>query len=128
MLIIDEINRGNLSRVFGELMYLLEYRDKTIPLAGEENPFGIPSNVYIIGTMNTADRSIAVVDHAFRRRFSFIYLAPDYDVLRSHLEKNGLVADGLVKALQAVNAAIDDRNYEIGISFFLKDGAALLTT
>jgi hypothetical protein len=105
VLIIDEINRGNLSRVFGELMYLLEYRDKMIPLAGEESLFGIPPNVYIVGTMNTADRSIAVVDHALRRRFTFIHLAPDYDVLRSHLENNGLVADGLVKALQAVNAA-----------------------
>jgi len=128
VLIIDEINRGNLSRVFGELMYLLEYRDKTIPLAGEEGRFGIPPNVYIIGTMNTADRSIALVDHALRRRFSFIHLAPDYDVLRSHLEKNGLAADGLLKALRAVNAAINDRNYEIGISFFLKDGVALRST
>ena len=128
VLIIDEINRANLSRVFGELMYLSEYRDKTIPLAGDETFFGIPRNVHIIGTMNTADRSIAVVDHALRRRFSFIYLAPDYDVLRSHLRRLGLAADSLVKALQAVNAAIDDRNYEIGISFFLKDGAALRAT
>jgi len=128
VLIIDEINRANLSRVFGELMYLLEYRDKLIPLAGEETLFGIPRNVYVIGTMNTADRSIAVVDHALRRRFSFIHLAPDYEVLRSHLEKNGLAAEGLLKALQAVNAAIDDRNYEIGISFFLKDGADLRST
>ena len=78
--------------------------------------------------MNTADRSIALVDHALRRRFSFIHLAPDYDVLRSHLEENGLEADGLLKALRAVNAAIDDRNYEIGISFFLKDGAKLRST
>jgi MoxR-like ATPase len=128
VLIIDEINRANLSRVFGELMYLLEYRDKKIPLAGEESPFGIPPNVYIIGTMNTADRSIALVDHALRRRFSFIHLPPDYDVLRTHLEKDGLVADELLKALRAVNAAIDDRNYEVGISFFLKDGPALRST
>src|SRR6185369_3149621 len=123
VLIIDELNRANLSRVFGELMYLLEYRGKSVPLANSGALFSIPSNVYIIGTMNTADRSIALVDHALRRRFSFIHLAPDYDVLRSHLEKNGLV-----KALRAVNAAIDDRNYEIGISFFLKDGAALRST
>jgi 5-methylcytosine-specific restriction protein B len=75
VLIIDEINRGNLSRIFGELMYLLEYRDQTIPLAGEEARFGIPPNVYIIGAMNTADRSIALVDHALRRRFSFIHLS-----------------------------------------------------
>jgi 5-methylcytosine-specific restriction protein B len=125
VLIIDEINRANLSRVFGELMYLLESRDKAIPLAGEQNPFAIPQNVYVIGTMNTADRSIALVDHALRRRFSFIHLATDYDVLRSHLEKHSLDADSLIKALRAVNAAIDNRNYEVGISFFLKDGAAL---
>jgi 5-methylcytosine-specific restriction protein B len=128
VLIIDEINRGNLSRIFGELMYLLEYREKTIPLAGEETRFGIPPNVHIIGAMNTADRSIALVDHALRRRFSFIHLAPDYGVLRAQLERHGLVAAGLIDALKAVNSAIDDRNYEIGISFFLKDGAALATT
>jgi MoxR-like ATPase len=128
VLIIDEINRGNLSRIFGELMYLLEYREMTIPLAGEEGRFGIPPNVYIIGAMNTADRSIALVDHALRRRFSFIHLAPDYGVLRSQLESHGLVAAGLIDALKAVNAAIEDRNYEIGISFFLKDGAALAKT
>jgi MoxR-like ATPase len=128
VLIIDEINRANLSRVFGELMYLLEYRDKAIPLAGENKPFSIPENVYIIGTMNTADRSIALVDHALRRRFSFIHVAPDYDVLRIQLEKHNLNADSLIKALRAVNTAIDDPNYEVGISFFLKDGAALAST
>lgn len=128
VLIIDEINRGNISRIFGELMYLLEYREHTIPLAGEEAHFGIPSNVYIIGAMNTADRSIALVDHALRRRFSFFHLAPDYEVLRSQLEKHDLAAGSLIDALKAVNAAIGDRNYEIGISFFLKDGAALSAT
>jgi 5-methylcytosine-specific restriction protein B len=75
--------------------------------------------------MNTADRSIALVDHALRRRFSFIHLSPDYDVLRDQLKKYGLTSDGLVNALRAVNAAIEDRNYEVGISFFLKDGANL---
>ena len=60
VLIIDEINRANLSRVFGELMYLLEYRDKAIPLAVGGEKFNIPANVYLIGTMNTADRSIAL--------------------------------------------------------------------
>ena len=128
VLIIDEINRGNLSRIFGELMYLLEYRDKAIPLAGEDRPFHIPVNVFLIGTMNTADRSIALVDHALRRRFSFIHLGPDYDVLQSQLEKSGLVADALVDALRAVNASIEDRNYEVGISFFLKDGPRLRQT
>lgn len=128
VLIIDEINRGNLSRIFGELMYLLEYRDKAIPLAGETRPFHIPTNVYLIGTMNTADRSIALVDHALRRRFSFIFLGPDYDVLRGQLERLGLPAEPLVITLQSMNALIGDRNYEIGISFFLKDGDALRWT
>ncbi len=90
VLIIDEINRANLSQVFGELMYLLEYRDEKICLAGSNEPFGIPPNVYIIGTMNTADRSIALVDHALRRRFSFITLSPNYDVLRNYHEEPGL--------------------------------------
>ena len=128
VLIIDEINRGNLSRIFGELMYLLEYRNKQIPLAGDERLFGIPENVVIIGTMNTADRSIALVDHALRRRFSFIHVGPEYNVLRVQLEKTGFQPDGLINALRLVNAAIDDRNYEVGISFFLKDGAGLHVT
>jgi MoxR-like ATPase len=128
VLIIDEINRGNLSRIFGELMYLLEYRDKAIPLAGESRPFRIPQNVFLVGTMNTADRSIALVDHALRRRFSFIHLGPDYEVLRSQLERSDLPSDQLVETLRAINASIDDRNYEVGISFFLKDGEKLRNT
>jgi 5-methylcytosine-specific restriction protein B len=108
-------------------MYLLEYRDKTIPLAyGGE--FTVPENVYLIGTMNTADRSIALVDHAFRRRFSFIYLAPDYGVLRRYLEEYELPADSLISVLKLINTAIDDPHYEVGISFFLKDGVRLKET
>ena len=125
VLIIDELNRANLSRVFGELMYLLEYRDKKIPLSIGGEEFQIPQNVYLIGTMNTADRSIALVDHALRRRFSFIHLGPQYDVLAKRLERDDLPAKSLIDALQAVNRAIDDRNYEVGISFFMKDGTAL---
>jgi 5-methylcytosine-specific restriction endonuclease McrBC GTP-binding regulatory subunit McrB len=72
VLVFDEINRANLSKVFGELLYLLEYRDQQLHLAGEEKPFAVPPNVLLIGTMNTADRSVALVDHALRRRFSHI--------------------------------------------------------
>jgi 5-methylcytosine-specific restriction protein B len=121
VLIIDEINRANLSSVFGELMYLLEYRDEKIPLAGSNELFGIPENVRIIGTMNTADRSIALVDHALRRRFAFIELRPNYEILRRYQEREAtdFPVDGLIATLQRVNRAIDDPNYEVGISFFL---------
>ncbi|MEH2022936.1 McrB family protein [Nostoc sp.] len=120
VLIIDEINRANLAQVFGELMYLLEYRDREIPLAAG-NSFRIPKNVRIIGTMNTADRSIANIDHALRRRFAFIELRPNYDVLRRYHLKAGFAVEELIKILQQLNQAIADKNYEIGISFFLTD-------
>ncbi len=125
ILIIDEINRANLSQVFGELMYLLEYRDKEIPLASG-NTFRIPPNVHIIGTMNTADRSIALVDHALRRRFAFIEIRPNYDVLRNYHERRntGFAVDGLIQVLQKLNFAIADKNYELGISFFLTEKLA----
>ena len=117
VLIIDEINRANLPQVFGELMYLLEYRDQEIPLAAG-NKFRIPENVRIIGTMNTADRSIAQIDHALRRRFAFIELRPNYDVVLKYHENSDL-AKNLIYVLKLLNHAIDDKNYEIGISFFL---------
>ncbi len=75
--IIDEINRGNIPRIFGELMLLLEYRDQQVTLPYSGKRFSIPPNVRIIGTMNTADRSIALVDFALRRRFHFFEFAAD---------------------------------------------------
>jgi 5-methylcytosine-specific restriction protein B len=126
VLIIDEINRANLAQVFGELMYLLEYRHKKIPLAGSKELFGIPENVRIIGTMNTADRSIALVDHALRRRFAFIELRPNYDVLRRYHEKKktDFQVDGLIETLERLNKAIADKHYEVGISYFLTENLA----
>ncbi|MEB3178477.1 MAG: AAA family ATPase [Nostocaceae cyanobacterium] len=123
VLIIDEINRANLAQVFGELMYLLEYRDKEITLASG-NTFRIPKHIRIIGTMNTADRSIAEFDYALRRRFSFIPLYPNYEVLRRYHQKRGLMVEGLIATLQRLNQAIADKNYEIGISFFLTENLA----
>ena len=79
--IIDEINRGNLSQIFGELLMLIEkdYRGKTITLAYNGIPCSVPDNLYIIGMMNTADRSLAMIDYALRRRFSFFELEPGFD-------------------------------------------------
>ena len=120
VLIIDELNRANLSRVFGELMYLLEYRNESVELSGGGR-FRIPENVRIIGTMNTADRSIALVDYALRRRFAFIYLAPDYEVLKKAHADASFDVVGLINVLTELNAQIGDPHYEVGISFFLVD-------
>ena len=121
VLIVDEINRANLARVFGELMYLLEYRDKKVALAAGGRPFKIPQNVRIIGTMNTADRSIALVDHALRRRFAFLELRPNYDVLCRYLavQAADFPREKLVGVLAQLNARIGDRHYEVGISYFM---------
>lgn len=119
VLIIDEINRANLARVFGELMYLLEYRKRKIVLAGGTT-FQIPENVRLIGTMNTADRSIALVDHALRRRFAFIPLSPQYIVIEKFHEKTGFAPAGLIQVLKSLNSIINDKHYHVGISFFLR--------
>jgi 5-methylcytosine-specific restriction protein B len=118
VLIIDEINRANLARVFGELMYALEYRDEEIVLSSGES-FRIPKNVRIIGTMNTADRSIALVDHALRRRFAFLNLRPNYEVLKQFQQQRGFPTDKLIRVLKTINQSIADPNFEIGISFFM---------
>jgi len=121
VLIIDEINRANLSRVFGELMYLLENRERHIPLAAGGESFAIPGNVRIIGTMNTADRSIALVDHALRRRFAFLRMGPDYEVLRRFHETRDYAPEPLLALMTEVNQAIGDPHYELGITYFLLD-------
>ena len=128
-LVIDEINRGNLAKVFGELYFLLEYREKGIRLqySGEsDTPFSLPDNLYIIGTMNTADRSIALVDLALRRRFYFVEFHPDEPpikgLLRRWLSGNGVaemswVADVVDLANEQLS---DDRHAAIGPSHFMK--------
>ena len=118
ILIIDEINRTNLAAVFGELMYLLEYRQREIPLAGGGR-FSLPPNVRLLGTMNTADRSIALVDHALRRRFAFIHLAPNYDVLHHFHQTTDFDPTPLISLLHRLNARIGDPHYHIGPAFFL---------
>lgn len=123
VLIVDEINRAELSRVFGELMYLMEYRQVETPLAGG-GKLQIPANVRLLGTMNTADRSIALVDHALRRRFAFLALGPQYDVLQRFHQGKAFRPDGLVRVLHELNQKIADPHYEVGISYFLRDDLA----
>ena len=132
--IIDEINRGNLSKIFGELMMLIE-TDKRgkgyqVSLTYQENneKFYIPENLYIIGTMNTADRSLAMVDYALRRRFAFIDIEPAFDnlVLRSHFEKylGKEMTDKIILKINKLNKEIEKdsldlgKGYRIGHSYF----------
>ncbi len=125
VLIIDEINRANLAKVFGELYFLLEYRDQAVDLlySAEDEGFTLPTNLYLIGTMNTADRSIALIDSAMRRRFAFVALDPDTEPTKSLLTKwsrhHGLGATAAA-LLAEVNRRIEDPDFRIGPSYFMK--------
>ncbi|MGQ0467693.1 MAG: AAA family ATPase [Sporichthyaceae bacterium] len=127
VLIVDEINRANLAKVFGEMYFLLEYRDRAIDLmysSGDEGrDFTLPPNVYLIGTMNTADRSIALVDAAMRRRFAFLSLHPDdahlRGVLRGWLAREDLPALP-ADLLDELNSRVPDRDFKIGPSYLMR--------
>ena len=125
-LIIDEINRGNLAKVFGELYFLLEYRDQPIQLQYSSELFELPKNLYIIGTMNTADRSIALVDLALRRRFHFVEFRPDkapiQGLLRRWLDKKAQSMAWVADLVDRANRMLDDRRAAVGPSYFMKDG------
>ena len=132
-LVIDEINRGNLAKVFGELYFLLEYRDETIHLQYSNEPFSLPPNLYIIGTMNTADRSIALVDLALRRRFYLVEFHPAKwpveGILQRWFDKHAAedgVANHVIHSVdlanKKLNAQANDWNAVIGPSYFMEDG------
>lgn len=128
ILIIDEINRGNLSKIFGELLYLLEYRDKKVKLTYSQKEFSIPENIIIIGTMNTADRSLAIMDYALRRRFYFVDIKCETKRLEEWLKENGckLIASELIGAMENMNKQIEEemhsKDFAIGHSYFMREG------
>jgi MoxR-like ATPase len=135
--LIDEINRGNLSKIFGELMMLIE-ADKRgesnrvqLTYSKEGEHFHIPDNVYIIGTMNTADRSLALVDYALRRRFAFFHMPPQFnEKFEAYLQEEHSISESMVKHIVAKVTALNrtitaDKNlgdgFEIGHSYFCTD-------
>jgi 5-methylcytosine-specific restriction protein B len=138
VLIIDEINRGNLSRIFGELLYALEYRDEPVriqypDMMGDEaaDHLTIPNNLYLIGTMNSTDRSLAMIDYALRRRFYFWALMPVVDhqapVLEGWLRSRGVDeerAQDLLGRFIALNERIAEQmspDHQIGHSYLMVD-------
>ena len=128
VLLIDEINRGNIAKVFGELYYLLEYRgdDDQIDLQYGSEPFELPENFLIIGTMNTADRSIAILDAALRRRFHFVEFFPDRQpvegLLRRWLQRHAPAMVYVADLVDAANRMLPDRHLQIGPSYFMRPG------
>lgn len=131
LLIIDEINRGNISKIFGELITLLEAdkrigeeNELTVTLPYSQETFGVPSNLYIIGTMNTADRSVGYIDYAIRRRFAFITLKADRNVIENYYTDNDLKQKALAyfdqaDTLMKVSSEYEKDDLMIGHSYFL---------
>lgn len=125
VMVIDEINRGNISRIFGELITLLEPTKRagaeeslSVTLPYSKEPFSVPENVYVIGTMNTADRSLAQLDIALRRRFEFVEMMPDATLLRG-VEVLGVSIEPLLRTINDRIEALLDRDHTLGHSYFL---------
>lgn len=123
-LVIDEINRGNLAKVFGELYFLLEYREEEMQLQYSNEPFSLPKNLFIIGTMNTADRSIALVDLALRRRFHFVEFHPKVPPIKGLLSRwlkaNAPKMSWIADVVDRANKKLDDHHASIGPTYFMR--------
>jgi 5-methylcytosine-specific restriction endonuclease McrBC GTP-binding regulatory subunit McrB len=128
VLVIDELNRGNLPRIFGELLYLLEYREQAVTLPYSKRSFRLPDNLFVVATMNAADRSAVSLDHALRRRFSFVAMPPDASLLAGWLEahppadSDGTFGPWVVRVFEELNRRLArdlGPDKQVGHSFFM---------
>ncbi|HJZ57281.1 MAG TPA: DUF2461 family protein, partial [Gemmataceae bacterium] len=131
VLVIDELNRGNLPRIFGELLYLLEYREEALTLPYSKRSFRLPDNLLVLATMNTADRSAVALDQALRRRFSFVEMPPDPALLAGWLEAHpsadpdGTFGPRVVRVFEELNRRLArdlGPERQVGHSFFMVPG------
>ncbi len=124
VLVVDEINRANLPHVFGELLYGLEYRGRPIALPYSGGRLVVPPNLLLIGTMNSADRAVAVLDHALRRRFAFVPFAPDVELLRRYLAAHPPAPLWAADFLEALNRRLGEDgispDFYVGHTYFLR--------
>ena len=122
--VVDEMNRAELGSVLGEVMMLLEYRGRKVPLPYSQEAFSIPKNVVVLATMNTADRSLALVDFALRRRFHAFRMPPDRDVLSSYLGDDGSLG---LQMFDLVQDFVDDPDFSPGHSYWMTSDPSAAT-
>ena len=129
-LLIDEINRGNLPKIFGELLNAFEYRDENIGLQYSEKPLSVPSNLIFLGSMNSTDKSVGRIDAALRRRFDFIHVPPNYDVLNNYYQIMENRVPNLISGLKKLNDELEKKlgkNCLVGHTFSMKKNSEPFT-